>query len=486
MPHKAKGSIVKNIFSIFIGQFLNLFMSFWGISIAARYLSLDAFGDFNYFVALTMIISKAIDLGMGPVAFKESSLSFPDYTILNTAITIRTILVAVIILPLGFVLFMTGHSLTQILLTVLLMFNNIVSAKFQNIRELLDIPLKVTHKMHISSIGVFMDNLMFLILVYMMPLLNAGFTYFMMVYVLANIPGFVYVIAALKRSHNYTFRFSLINAKPLIKRSVPLFGYVLAITLYQQFDLLLLKLFKDAGAVGIYGAAIRIVQPLFIIPSALVATFFPVIVAEASKKSEKTIVLVSVLFKVLFAIAVILFFMVGFKAEDIVVMLFGAKFTTGALCIFLLLAANIFMFINFLVVDLLTAYDKQKYAFYYVIVLMTVNGFISISLIPSLSYNGVAIAKVAAATIGFLFLASMKRYHGINLMFFDVASLRWLAGVGLFHLSMFYFKAPFLIYEGVSLLFLVYSLKLFKYFNPQERGLIYEYIPVIGKLRVLI
>lgn len=485
MSPRTKGSVIKNIFSIFIGQFLNLFMSFWGITIAARYLSLEAFGEFNYLVALIMIISKAIDLGLGPIAFKEISLTFPDFNAIDTALSVRTALVACIILPLGILLFLTGHTQTQIMLALLLLFNNIISAKFQNIRELLDIPFKVSHKMHLSSIGMFVDNFLFLILVYMMPLLHAGFTYFMIIYVFANVPGFVFVVAVLKKKYSYAFHFTLKNAKPLIKRSAPMFGYVLAITLYQQVDLLLLKSFRNAEAVGIYAAAVRIVQPLLIIPSALVATFFPVIVSEANKQSEKTNVLIIVLFKILFAIAVILFFVVGFRARDFVTILFGAKFLLATVGVFLLLAANIFMFINFLVVDLLTAYDKQKYAFYYVIVLTFVNVVLSIILIPSFSYNGVAVTKVVATLIGFLFLAFMKKYHHINLLFFDVSSLRWFVGLAAFHLLLFYYGLPLLVYGIASLLLITFSLRIFKYFTASEREFILQYFPFLKKLSIL-
>ena len=86
MQKNASLKIVKNIFSLTIGQGINLLLNFFSIVLAARYLGVNEFGRFSYLIAIVAIISKIIDFGLAPIVFREVSKTTNDFSIINTAL----------------------------------------------------------------------------------------------------------------------------------------------------------------------------------------------------------------------------------------------------------------------------------------------------------------------------------------------------------------------------------------------------------------
>jgi O-antigen/teichoic acid export membrane protein len=68
-------SIVRNLLSITTGQILNLILSFLSITLAARMLGVNDFGNFGYLLAVVSLISKIMDLGFTPIVFRELSIN---------------------------------------------------------------------------------------------------------------------------------------------------------------------------------------------------------------------------------------------------------------------------------------------------------------------------------------------------------------------------------------------------------------------------
>lgn len=72
-------------------------------------------------------------------------------------------------------------------------------------------------------------------------------------------------------------RASLSYSRHLLKRSLPFFTIGIAGALYYRLDVVLLARMTDHGEVGVFSAAASFVKVMRIVPSVMVASFFPVI-----------------------------------------------------------------------------------------------------------------------------------------------------------------------------------------------------------------
>ncbi len=406
-------TLLKNLFSITSGQVVNLAFTFLSITVAARHLGVESFGKFGYLLAIVVIVSKAMDFGFTPIVFRELSINKSDYTLLNTALALRFMAFIFVALVFNAFVFFLNFSYTEIILSDILLINALISSKFICVRELMDVPFKVNFKMHYPMIFTNLDNLILMISVFFIPLFKDRLTYFIIMYAVSNIPGMILMFVYLKKKFNFNITPTLKSYRWLFKESLPIFGFILLDTVYQQMDVILLKNFSSYYDAGVYAAASRLVMPLLIFPTAIIHTIFPLVSKKASDNSTNDNILINLVFKILFLFAAILAYIFLFKNQSFILIVYGKKYIDAGLPTAILLFSQIFFFYNFFIVNLLIAYRKQKYDFIYSALILIVHFVVSVILIPKFSYNGVALSKVIVGVLGFIF-TSFILYKTVN------------------------------------------------------------------------
>jgi len=415
--------IFQNILSQSIGRALSFILIFLSITIAARKLGVEQFGIFASVLALVTIISKIIDLGFGQIVFREFSKN-NDVELINNALLLRILFSIIVFAVSNFVIYFLGYSSFDILLFDILFINIYISARFLNIRDLLETPFKVELKMHFVMATLIIDNLILLILVILLPNNNNFILYFTIAYVFSNIPGFLILIFLLKRY--FYFRFKIIYQKSewLLKESLPLFGYVLMLAVFQQLDVLLLKEIDSSYSAGIYSAASRLTLPLSIIPIAIISTVYPIIVKNYNKNnySEELRRLIQ---KILFVISYSAFVVFLFKSEEFVIIIFGNEFRGASLPAIILFGGFVFLFYNFFALDLLTVFNRQKINFIYSIFIVTIDLTLIWILIDDYSYMGVALAKSISILLGSIMLLGFYTKYKVRIKYFNWSLMLW-------------------------------------------------------------
>jgi len=410
---------IRNIFSISVGQIMILGLNLVSIALAARYLNVHDFGEFSYLLVLVGIAAKLFDFGFNPIIFRETSRTNDYNRFLGIAFIFRIIFLFCIIIGFNLFAFINQLKSIEILLVNLLLFNILLSNKFTNFRDLLSIPFKTNLLMHFPMIFAIIDNFVLLVLVLLMPILKVGLTYFVIVYVISNIPGFLLLIFFLNKQFEVAYRFSYEDFKWLFKEALPLAGFVLFAFLYLQVDILLLKYFVGMESVGYYSAALRLVQPLTFIPSAIVMTFFPIIVRNIENKISNQQI-INLIYKILFLMTVSFALGVMFKSDDLITFVFGAKYKIAGYPVLILFWSLVFSFFNFFSLDLLTAYKKQKFNFIYVLVITFVVIILDLLLIPSYGIDGASIGRLISGAVGSLFLFAMLKKQEIKMSFLKI------------------------------------------------------------------
>ena len=153
--------VSQNVFSLFFGKSVELIITLVSITLIARNLGVEKYGLFISIVALTYLISKVIDFGLTPIVFRENSKPNITFSLINTALTLRIILFFALILIFNFISPLTNLTNTEIIYSNILLLNIIFSAKYMNIRELLEIEFKVNHNMFYVMLFNIIDSLWF-------------------------------------------------------------------------------------------------------------------------------------------------------------------------------------------------------------------------------------------------------------------------------------------------------------------------------------
>lgn len=466
-------SVAKNIFSLTVGQFFSLIFNFLSIVLAARFLGVEEFGIFTSSLAIVLIIAKFIDFGLSPIVFREQSKFFETRT-LNTAITIKLIISIIIIVLSNIVFLFIGFSETEFIISNALFINIFISHRMANFREIISTPFKVILKMHYPmTLGV-LENLIFLLMILLMPIFDLGINYFVFSYVFCSLPGFILLVYFLKKKTNYTYKIEISNWRWILGQSLPLAGFVLLMVIFQQIDIIILKYFKGLYETGIFSAATRLTMPLNIIPTTLVVTFFPSIVRNI-KQNVSSKLLIKFLFKFLFWVSFILAVYVTGNPEKLVVTLFGSQYSDSAISTIFLFWAQVFLFFNFFALDLLTAYDKQFWNFIYAVLLVLFNFIFALILVPIYGFNGAAFAKLIASIISFLYLILILNRNQIKYNFVEMRTILWIVILVLSTVLISFFD--FYIYSFFFGILTIVITILLRFFGNIEVDLAMKYFP---------
>ncbi|MCU0406384.1 MAG: oligosaccharide flippase family protein [Ignavibacteriaceae bacterium] len=416
------------------------------------------------------MLAKFIDIGFAPIVFRETSKKDATFDMLNTAFTLRTLLILGLFVVFNGVSGLTNLSSKEILLSNILFLNIIFSSKYMNFRELLEVLFKVNLNMFNVMLFNSIDSIFLLVLVFLMPYVGGGIEYLVIVYVAANIPGFLLLIIFLNKNYKYQFRYSFKHGYWLIKESIPLFGTVILTTAFQQLDVLLLRSLDSEYSVGLYSAALRLTVPLSIIPQALITTIFPLIVRGRETGSTSTMPATRLVYKILFLFSFAISFIITFKAEHIIRLIFGVEYANAYLPMTILFWSILFTYFNTFTLNLLTVYNKQKYNFFGTLLIVIVQIILVVILTPIYSYSGVAVARVAAGAAGTIFFIFILKGIGIQFNFFSMRVAKWLFPlvIGVVALSFI----PFYAYLPLTLILTVILTIKVKYFSPEEINLL--------------
>jgi len=462
--------ISQNLVSILIGKSFELFLNFFSITLIARYLGVEQYGLFTATVAFVFIISKSIDFGFSQIVFREYSLNNQSQNLLNNALSIRILLLLAAFLLYNIIAYTIKINSDEIIFTNILFFNVIISSRYKNVRDLLEIPFKADLKMKYIMLVNILDNILLLIFVIVAIFFKYDFLTVLILYVSANLPGFLIILYLLFRKFNYFYKFSIEKFKWLTKEALPLFGAVLLTAIYQQFDIILLKNIVSDYEAGIYAAALRIATPLQIVPLALITTVFPLITKERNNNPNNSILMQKLVFKILFTFSFLAFVIVLFKSKELVMLIFGADYIEAALPLIILIASYILFYLNNMTQNLMVIYNSQKYNFYYNLLLVFFDLILIALLISSYLSVGTAVARLISTLIGFTYLIYRLRKQKLLYNFMNSRVVSWCFINILLAYSIMNFNIVVLFFSLIFVLwmFIIYT----NFFDIEEKQLI--------------
>jgi len=164
----------------------------------------------------------------------------------------------------------------------------------------------------------------------------------------------------------------------------------------------------SAAEVGLYAAAQKPVQLLYLIPTLLVAAFFPTLSREAGEASKFRATLEKGLrFVYLFAIPLSIGGVLA--ARSVISLLYGPEFLMSYLSFALLSLTFLFVFPLSFFTSALFAQNKQKSFYGYLVVGVLMNIVLNIIFIPHIGIAGCALATLIVQMLLFIYGITMLK-----------------------------------------------------------------------------
>ncbi|MGC8776267.1 MAG: flippase [Minisyncoccia bacterium] len=396
-------TVFKNVFWLSVSNIFGRVFRAIIIIYGARILGAEGWGIFSYALTITGILSIFMDFGINPIILREFSKQSGENgkKYLGTAFVLKLILIVLGILIIVFL----GPYIVKIKEVLpLLPFVALILA-FDILREFTFAISRSQEKMEREAGIYILTNIGILVFGFLFLKINPNVKSFALGYVFGTILGSLVSLWTFKNYFKNIFSYfspGLIKIILFAAWPFALSGF-LSIFLTNT-DIFLIGWFLDATQVGIYAAALRIIQLLYVLPGIITLSLIPAFSRLANKDDLKLKYLLESGIKVLSLIAFPLTIGGLILAKPIMLFIFGKEYVLGASS-FAVLALTISIdFYAAILMNAIFAYDKQKYLSVYTGIGALLNVLLDLILIPRFGILGSAWATFLAQFVSNAYL----------------------------------------------------------------------------------
>ncbi|MFQ5788749.1 MAG: polysaccharide biosynthesis C-terminal domain-containing protein, partial [Thermodesulfobacteriota bacterium] len=203
-------------------------------------------------------------------------------------------------------------------------------------------------------------------------------------------------IAKIRPSFNLRFW------KYILRESLPLALTVIFTVIYFKIDVVMLSLIRgDDSEIGWYSAAMRLIELVGVVPALIVSALFPIFsgLHKDSVGSLKKVFKAS--FRYLSVAALPIAVGILLLSDRLVYTIYGREYLQTIPALKILAFALIFIFVNYVLMNILVAVDRQKVNAIIAGTCVFVNVALNLCLIPHYGYMGAGAATVITEIVLF-------------------------------------------------------------------------------------
>jgi O-antigen/teichoic acid export membrane protein len=404
-------TLVKGAGILLLGLVLSKFITYFTRIFIARYFGPEEYGLFSLGLAVISFASVFTLLGLpsGVTRYISYFRSQNEDAKVKGVLIFSLWFVALTSIILGGVIFLISPQIAELVFhnqefkTLLRVFA--ISIPFASLTSILSSSYvgfkEIKYRVYTERIIL---NLLKLGLIVLFGVLGYGVLGLAFAYTLATVITFLVALYFLEKKL-LSLRSSIYPEfikRELLFFSLPLMASSFVKTVVTRIDIIMIGYFITATDVGIYNVAVPTAQLLTIFTASMSALFLPILSELYAKKRKNDLALVyKTVVKWTFYLNYPLLLMMVFFPTQIINLLFGAEYASGALPLSIL-SIGLFMGTLFFAPTTLTIMAKKtRIIFSISTVLMVVNILLNLSMIPRFGINGAA----AATTITFIFNA---------------------------------------------------------------------------------
>lgn len=407
---------MKNVLWLFSGQIIGRGLRALLIIFAVRSLSASDWGAFSYALSLAATFTIFSDIGINALIVKEGSR---DYSLIAKYITTGLFLKLGLLGFLSFILISAQNIIIQIPEALILAPFIIVIFIIDSLRDFLSALARGVGRMDIEARGQIITNVFIVFFGALFLTMRSISVFLISGYIIGAFIGLIAVFLPLRNQfHNFLKFFDVKLIKQIIITAWP-FGLVsLMGVIMINTDILILGAMGSALDVGLYAAAQKPTQLLYLIPSVLAAAFFPSLSKQADidksvhKKEFSDLLISGISMSYFFALPLA----IGgaLTAEPLIVFLYGTNFLLSYSSFALLSLTFIFVFPLLFLTNALFALNNKRFFYNYLIFGVLTNVILNIILIPIMGITGCALSTLLVQIMLFI-IASIKLKKEISL-----------------------------------------------------------------------
>jgi O-antigen/teichoic acid export membrane protein len=404
-----KQTVAKNTFWLSVSNFGGRLIKAVIIIYAARILGTDGYGVFSYVITLSGFLTLFMDPGINGILIRDASKVDDEErrTIFGTMLVMKIVL---LLLGVAVILFIAPLFSTLPGAKVLIPIVALVLA-FDTLREFFFSLIRAMEKMEWEAAIFLLTNVGIVVFGFIFLAYAANAKSFSWGYVAGDAIGTIAAMITLRGYFKKIFsRFDPKRVMPILKVAWPFAISGALGMLFTNSDILIISWMRTASDVGIYSAAIRIIQTFYIVPVIIQFATLPLISRLAKHDNVKFRNTFERTLGMIFLVSIPLSLGGIVLGTQIMTFIFGAPYAAGGLSFKILAATLMFDFPASIIINALFAYDHQKSLIVSSAFGGVVNVGLDVLLIPFFGITGSAVATLVAQVVnnGYLWWAMKK------------------------------------------------------------------------------
>ncbi len=392
-----KQTVAKNTVWLSVSNFGGRAIKAIIVIYAARVLGTAAWGVFSYAVTLAGFFTSFLDPGVNAILMREAPKAEEKekMTLFSTTLVMKLTLIAA---TAAFIIFVAPSFSTlpgaKILLPIV-----VLIIAFDTLRDFFSAFIRSMEKMEWEA-GIFLfTNLSIVVAGFIFLAIAPTAQSFTWAYAAGTAIGAIAAIFVLRRYLKKIFSFFSIRlVKPIIAAAWP-FAITGALgVLLTNTDILIVSWMRTASDVGIYSAAIRIIQVIYLIPMIFQFSMLPLFARLAHRDNEKFRIGLEKTIGLIFLVSVPLALGGAILGTQIMALVFGASYAPGGLSFKILMLTMLVDFPSSVISAAVFAYGRQKGLIITSLIGGIGNVIFDILLIPRFGIAGSAVATLLAQT----------------------------------------------------------------------------------------
>jgi len=382
---------------LFVEQILRMLAGFFVGVWIARYLGPEKYGIFSYALAFVAIFQGIAKLGLDGIVVRDI-VREPEktYIYLGTSFWLKLVAGIFTFLLIFVISWLTADTFQTFL------FINIIAAGiiFQSF-EVVDFYYQATVQAKYISIRKIIQLVLSSLIKIYLVLIKADLIWFVLVTLFdaVSMAIFSWLIYKKQKQPEFLKYFDKFLAKKLIRDSFPLLLSSIAIMIYMRIDQVMIKNMLGDREVGLYSAAVKLVEIWYFIPMIITSSLFPAIVNAKKVSEELYYQRLNLLFAFLTYISLLISLFTVFYSKDIIKFLYSEKYLESSAVLSISIWATIFVYIGVGTSQWLITENLQKLSFYRTLYGAIINIILNLLLIPIMQTKGAALATVISYAV---------------------------------------------------------------------------------------
>jgi O-antigen/teichoic acid export membrane protein len=367
--------------------------------ILTRQLGAEDFGRYAFLFAFASFFELVADAGLDPLVIREATRPgtdagrrLGDALLLRLLLTILATLAAVTLFP----LIKGGREDAPLVLLACATF--VTSNRHASLRSLWEVPYRAALRMELPTLLSVLTEILHLGLL-AAAILRWGLAGAVAAQAVAQFPGLVVLAWLSARRVRPVFRPDPRRLAELLRTAFPMLGILALNIVLARIDVLMLERMRGSAAVGLYAAAVRLVEVANLLPALLMTSVYPLLTESHPLQPERITRLFQGSLRFLTLCLVPVVIVEVLYPAPILRLLFGDGYVSSAAILPILAASELLVYVDIVLSSRFIAVRLEKRNLQLLLAAALTNVIANWFLIPAFGGAGAALATLLAFAV---------------------------------------------------------------------------------------